>query len=126
MSTTSTMESRVRRSRIEQTNVDEYNMDDDDYEPYIPIAQRKQAKFNALVSSSRPSQSSRRAQLEAAEENEEELEEEERQRENARIERTLLMEAQEVHERKAAEGAFVVCSQLSRGLTTLTFRCEKD
>ena len=99
------MESPTKRPRIEQTKSEEYSYDDDDYEPYIPIAQRKQAKFNALVSSSRPSRSGRRAQLEVPEENGEELEEEERRRELARNERTLLMEAQEVHQQKAAEGS---------------------
>ena len=98
------MESPAKRPRIEQSTT-EYSLEDDDYEPYIPIAKRRQEKFNALASSSRPSRSSRRVQLEPAEENNEELDEEEAQRERARRERTLLMEAQEVHQQRAAEGS---------------------
>ena len=41
---------------------------------------------------------------------EDEEREEERRREKARNERTLLMEAQEVHDKKAAEGSHITKS----------------
>ena len=56
-------------------------------------------------SGNRDASRSKRALAEALEREEAENEEEERRKEKARIERTLLLEAQEVHLRKAAEGA---------------------
>jgi len=77
----------------------------DDYEPYIPVAQRRQAKLAKL--SQRGATSERDIAKQFQQENDEKEDEElerERLREKARKERTLLMEAQEVHSKKAAEG----------------------
>ncbi|KAF8334129.1 P-loop containing nucleoside triphosphate hydrolase protein [Cantharellus anzutake] len=84
--------------------------DDDDYEPYIPVAQRRQQKLAKFatrgVSTNRLSKLklSRDPDRERDEEREEE-EEEERLKEKLRKERTLLEEAQEVHRKKDLEDA---------------------
>ena len=93
-----------RRRTQRSPSPPQYTLDDDDsYEPYIPVAQRRQAKLAKLTSwgasGDKPD-----AQKQQEQEREDEEREEERQREKARKERTLLMEAQEVHDRKAAEG----------------------
>ena len=100
-------ESAYKRRRTQRSPSPEYKLDDDDtYEPYIPIAQRKQAKLAKLTSWGTGNDKDKAKKLkEEEEEREDEEREEERRRERARKERTLLMEAQEVHERKAAEGA---------------------
>ncbi|KAJ4480433.1 P-loop containing nucleoside triphosphate hydrolase protein [Lentinula edodes] len=93
---------RIRRSHSPPT----YKLEDDDdaYVPYVPVAQRRQEKLAKLSSWGRAkngAQDTRREQ----EELEDEAKEEEKRREKARKERTLLMEAQDVHSRKAAEDA---------------------
>ncbi|KZT03584.1 P-loop containing nucleoside triphosphate hydrolase protein [Laetiporus sulphureus 93-53] len=82
-----------------------YNLDEENdlYEPYIPVVQRRQAKLAKLTSWS-TDKGKAKLQQEEQDEREDEEREEERRREKARKERTLLMEAQEVHEKKAAEG----------------------
>jgi ATP-dependent RNA helicase DDX41 len=86
---------------------DEYNLDaqDEHYEPYVSIAQRRQAKLAKFSSRGVDSGRERaKKQLEELEEHEDAEKEEENRRERARKERTLLMEAEEVHTRKAIEG----------------------
>jgi ATP-dependent RNA helicase DDX41 len=101
------MDSTTKRRRIERSPSPSYKLDgdDDEYEPYIPLSQRRQeklAKFSSLgVNAER--QKAKRIQ-EEQEEREDALKEEERLREKARKERTLLVEAQEVQKRKADEG----------------------
>ena len=104
-----------------------YKLDDDDtYEPYISVAQRREAKLAKLSAlSSTDARDKARKQLEELLEKEDAEREEERRREGARKERTLLLEAQEVHSRKAAEGG--------RAMSTLllvspprTVRCKED
>ncbi|KAF9258099.1 P-loop containing nucleoside triphosphate hydrolase protein [Marasmius fiardii PR-910] len=98
----------TKRRRIERSPSPTYKLDDeeDDYEPYIPVAQRRQtklAKLSSLGASTDTAQSSRPQKEQ--DEPEDEDEEEEKRREKSRKERTLLMEAQEVHSKKAAEDA---------------------
>ncbi|KAI0371819.1 DEAD-domain-containing protein [Pilatotrama ljubarskyi] len=85
-----------------------YKLDDEDdsYEPYVPVAQRRQAKLAKLTSWGANAEKDKAKQLqEEQDERDDEEREEERRREKARKERTLLMEAQEVHDKKAAEDA---------------------
>ncbi|KZT66838.1 DEAD-domain-containing protein [Daedalea quercina L-15889] len=98
-------ESVPKRRRIQRSPSPEYKLDDEDkYEPYVPVAQRRQAKLAKLTSWG-TDKSKAAAQQQEQDERDDEEREEERRRERARKERTLLMEAQEVHERKAAEDA---------------------
>ncbi|KAI0085390.1 P-loop containing nucleoside triphosphate hydrolase protein [Irpex rosettiformis] len=99
----------AKRRRVQRSPTPEYKLDDDDgdsYVPYVPVAQRRQAKLAKLTSwGANPDKGKASRQEEEQEEKEGEEREEERLREKARKERTLLMEAQEVHDRKAAEDA---------------------
>ncbi|KAJ7632319.1 P-loop containing nucleoside triphosphate hydrolase protein [Roridomyces roridus] len=96
------MQSQPKRRRVERSPSPTYNLDDEDgYEPYVPVAQRRQEKLARLSSWRTPSD---KKQQDDIEEREDEEKEEERRRERARKERTLLMEAQDVHSRKAVEG----------------------
>ncbi|KAI0060852.1 P-loop containing nucleoside triphosphate hydrolase protein [Artomyces pyxidatus] len=79
-------------------------LDDDNYEPYIPVAQRRQAKLAKLTSLG-TTDSKAKQQRETEEDREDEEREEERRREKARKEKSLLAEAQEVHSKKDAEDA---------------------
>ncbi|OJA11600.1 hypothetical protein AZE42_01960 [Rhizopogon vesiculosus] len=102
------MESTPKRRRISRSPSPTYKLDDedDDYVPYVPVAQRREAKLAKLSSLSTVSDRTKaRKQLEELLEREDAEREEEHQREKTRKERPLLMEAQEVHERKAAENA---------------------
>ena len=82
--------------------------DQDDFVPYIPAAQRRQAKLAKLTSWGVNNDKERaKQQQREQDEREDEEREDERRREKARKERTLLMEAQEVHGRKAVEGKFL-------------------
>ncbi|KIO13130.1 hypothetical protein M404DRAFT_12200 [Pisolithus tinctorius Marx 270] len=97
-----------KRRRIQRSPSPTYKLDDEDdsYEPYVPVAQRraaKLAKLSSLTSSSAREKAKR--QLEELLAKEDAEQEEESRRERARKERTLLLEAQEVHSRKAAEDA---------------------
>lgn len=108
------MDSTTKRRRIERSPSPVYKLDEDDdsYKPYVPVAQRRQeklAKYSSLgVNAER--QKAKRLQ-EEQEEREDALKEEERLREKARKERTLLLEAQEVQRRKAAEGVLGPCCE---------------
>ncbi|KAI0003293.1 P-loop containing nucleoside triphosphate hydrolase protein [Russula compacta] len=100
-------ESTAKRRRIQRSPSPQYRIDDGyDYEPYVPVAQRRQAKLaklSALGSSAgRDDLSAARA---AEEEQEDEEQEQERRREKVRRGRALLVEAQEVHSKKASEDA---------------------
>ncbi|KAI0713304.1 P-loop containing nucleoside triphosphate hydrolase protein [Earliella scabrosa] len=97
-----------KRARIQRSPSPVYKLDDEDdsYEPYVPVAQRRQAKLAKLTSWGANAEKDKARRLqEEQEERDDEEREEERRREKARKERTLLMEAQEVHDRKAAEDA---------------------
>lgn len=97
-----------KRRRVERSPLPTFKLDDEDdtYEPYIPVAQRRQAKLAKLTSWGANSDKERtRRQQREQEEREDEANEEEARRETLRKERTLLMEAQEVHSKKAAEDA---------------------
>lgn len=95
----------TKRRHPQRSPSPQYSLDDESYEPYVPISQRRQEKLAKLsslgVASGR--HKARRIQ-EEQEEREDALKEEERRREKARTERTLLFEAQEVQRRKAVEG----------------------
>lgn len=109
--TMSASEPSVKRRRVQRSPSPSLKLDDDDnYEPYVPVAQRRQAKLaklSALGSSSRDKSQEAR---EAEDERENEEQEEERRREKVRRGRALLVEAQEVHSKKASEG--MRCSHL--------------
>jgi ATP-dependent RNA helicase DDX41 len=99
-------ETTAKRRRIQRSPSPQYRIDeDDDYKPYIPVAQRRQAKLvklSALGPSTGPDNA--RESQGAEEEREDEEQEEERRREKVRRARALLVEAQEVHSKKASEG----------------------
>ncbi|KAI0928179.1 hypothetical protein AcV5_005827 [Taiwanofungus camphoratus] len=98
-------ESAPKRRRIQRSSSPAYTLDEDaSYEPYVPVAQRRQAKLAKLTSWGTDKGKTKLPE-EEEDEREDEQREEERRREKARKERTLLMEAQEVHEKKAAEDA---------------------
>ncbi|KAJ7074416.1 P-loop containing nucleoside triphosphate hydrolase protein [Mycena amicta] len=79
---------------------------DDSYEPYVSVAQRRKEKLAKFTSWATPStQATAKKQLQELEDNEDAEKEEENRRERARRDRTLLVEAQEVLSKKAAEGA---------------------
>ncbi|KAF9475315.1 DEAD-domain-containing protein [Pholiota conissans] len=98
--------SELSKRRQERSPSPVYKLDDadDSYEPYIPVAQRRQAKLAKLANLGMKSEKSTAQQLQQElDEREDAQREEERTRERARKERTLLLEAQEVHSKKAAE-----------------------
>lgn len=85
------------------------DLDDENYEPYIPVAQRRQAKLAKLSTLGiNASKAVANQAQDALDEMEDAQREEETRREKARKERTLLAEAQEVHSKKAVEGELVV------------------
>ena len=97
----------AKRRRTERSQSPVYNLDEEDYQPYVPVQQRRQDRLAQLTNRRGPESKQERArrEREEREEREDEEREEERRREKARKERTLLMEAQDVHSRQAAEGA---------------------
>jgi ATP-dependent RNA helicase DDX41 len=92
-------------------NTEEYILEDDDadYEPYIPLAQRREAKLARLAQLSARADSNLSLHDEQAsrEEQEDVEREEERERDRLRREKTLLVEAQEVHSRRAAASTLI-------------------
>ncbi|KAF7295193.1 DEAD-box ATP-dependent RNA helicase 35 [Mycena indigotica] len=98
------MSSSSKRRRVERSPTPTYNLDDD-YEPYIPVAQRRKEKLAKLTSWTGPTTQTTVNKRQELEDNEDVEREEERMREIERRERTLLVEAQEVLSRKAAEDA---------------------
>lgn len=100
------MESIQRRRARSPSPVYNLDAEDDTYEPYIPIDQRRKERLAKLSSLGVNNEkgSVKKAQDEL-DEREDAQREEEVRREKARKERTLLLEAQEVHLKKAAEGS---------------------
>jgi len=102
-----------------------YNLDDQDdsYEPYIPIAKRRQEKMAKLsswgINAGKPKM---KRQEEEEDEREDALKEEELRREKTRKERTLLIEAQEVHLQKAAQGLLRLSMAYHSIYATLRFQ----
>ena len=98
---------RVQRSPSPQFRIE----NDGDYEPYIPVAQRRQAKLaklSAWGTSTSTTRDDAREARRVEEEREDEEQEEERRREKVRRGRALLVEAQEVHSKKASEGVWLL------------------
>ncbi|KAF9792318.1 DEAD-domain-containing protein [Thelephora terrestris] len=101
--------SHKRRRIVQRSPSPQYKLDDEenvDYEPYVPVAQRRQEKLAKL--SSWAKSLNKRGIISTTEDRPEELQdedEEEIRRETLRKDRTLLAEAQEVHLKKAAEDA---------------------
>ncbi|THH05977.1 hypothetical protein EW145_g4402 [Phellinidium pouzarii] len=93
-----------KRRHLDRSPPPDYKLDDTTdgaYEPYIPVAQRRQAKLAAIASRGLDRKKAADQLLEADQADRDE--EEGRQRERDRKERTLLLEAQEVHRKKAVE-----------------------
>ena len=102
------MSDSVKRRRIQRSPSPQYKMEsDEEYEPYVPVAQRRQEKLSKLSAwgSSTARDNFREARVD--EEREDEEQEEERRREKVRRGRALLVEAQEVHSKKASEGVYL-------------------
>ncbi|KIM48989.1 hypothetical protein M413DRAFT_15213 [Hebeloma cylindrosporum] len=98
------MESTKRRRARSPSPIYKLDDADDSYEPYIPVAQRRQEKLAKLSTLGVNSEKNSATKLqEDLDDREDEQREEETRRERARKERTLLLEAQEVHLKKAAE-----------------------
>lgn len=117
---------RIRRSLSPAYNIDDQGDQGDSYEPYIPVAQRREAKLAKLTSWGANAEKDRaKKQLEELEERKDEEEEEAKRKEKTRKERTLLMEAQDVHSKRAEEGGFPFFLLVSRHLHQW-FRCKKN
>lgn len=119
------MESAKRQRIRSPSPVYTFDDQDDSYEPYVPIAKRRQEKLTKLSSwGINAGKSKTKKQQEEADEREDALREEELKKEKARKERTLLIEAQEVHLQKAAQGLLCLCmSMVYRSFyTTLRFQ----
>ncbi|EIW85332.1 P-loop containing nucleoside triphosphate hydrolase protein [Coniophora puteana RWD-64-598 SS2] len=102
----SELASKRRRVQRSPSPTFKYDDEDDSYEPYVPVAQRRAAKLAKLSSFGVNSDRQKaKKQLEELLELEDAEREEEKRRERARKERTLLVEAQEVHSRRAVEDA---------------------
>ena len=102
-----------RRRDVSPETEQRYSLvDGDEYEPYIPVAERRQIQLakignRGLTKTSSPNPNSLRDNGREWDEEEEGKEEEgERLKEKLRKERTLLEEAQEVHRKKDIEGMF--------------------
>lgn len=121
--------SHKRRRLVQRSPSPQYKLDDeenDDYEPYVPVAQRRQEKLAKLSSWAKTL--NKRGLTSTTEDQTDELQhedEEEIRREKLRKDRTLLAEAQEVHLKKAAEGT---CSpSLPETLAYSRYsRCHED
>lgn len=100
----------LKRRRVQRSPSPTYKLDDQDeqtYEPYIPVAQRQQAKLARLSAWTAKPVATKSAEEQAKEdavERQAQEKEEDARREKQRKERTLLLEAQEVHSKKAAQG----------------------
>jgi ATP-dependent RNA helicase DDX41 len=102
----------AKRRRTARSLSPVYNLnEDEDYQPYIPVEKRRQERLSLLKNRRGPEtkQERDRREREEREEDEANEREEERQKEKVRRERALLLEAQEVHLRKAAEGKHKSC-----------------
>nr|GAT58030.1 DEAD-box protein abstrakt [Mycena chlorophos] len=95
--------SSTTRKRVARSPSPTYKLDDEeDYQPFVSVAQRRKEKLAKFTSWAGPSAKRRQQEQQEIEDAEKE---QEREREQARRERTLLVEAQEVLSRKAAEDA---------------------
>ena len=128
LETRSDMEAPQKRRRVERSPSPVLKIDDNDDFQYIPAAQRRQAKLAKLTSRGNPSDKNKALrQQQEQEEREDEEREEERRREKARKERTLLMEAQEVHDRRAAEGmSNLYTNTITLPNELLHYRCKEN
>lgn len=120
-------ETPAKRRRIQRSPSPTYKLDDEDeaYEPYVPVAKRRQEKLAKLTSWGLNADKERaKKQQDALDEREDAEREEELRREKARKERTLLMEAQEVHSKRDVEGMFVCHFSIS--LTHSPRRCKEN
>lgn len=119
----------TKRRRVQRSPTPEYKLDDDDdsYVPYVPVAQRRQAKLAKLTSwGANADKDKAKQQQQEQDEKEDEEREEELRREKARKERTLLMEAQEVHSRKAVEGTWMQSGYFKCVTELESVRFEED
>ncbi|KAL5531326.1 hypothetical protein ACEPAG_4203 [Sanghuangporus baumii] len=100
-------ESAQKRRRVTRSPSPQYRLDngEDNYVPYVPIAQRRQAKLAAIKSRTLKDRADTPERSAPEREQLEEENEEEKQKERERRERTLLLEAQEIHRKKAVEDA---------------------
>ncbi|KIY51152.1 P-loop containing nucleoside triphosphate hydrolase protein [Fistulina hepatica ATCC 64428] len=98
------MESPPDRRPVQRSLSPAYSLDDEeeDYEPYIPIAQRRQQKLAKLTSWGSRDKSTVTQKEDVKDD---EQDEEEKLRERDRKKRTLLFEAQQVHQQKAQQDA---------------------
>ena len=97
------MESPPKRRRITRSPSPQYKLDDEDpdsYEPYVPVAQRRQDKLAKLTLRNIDKERQRESEQAA-----DAAREEQRRRERERRQKTLLVEAQAVHSQKEAENA---------------------
>ena len=103
-----TTRSSSTRQQQDHSHSPTYQLDDenDAYEPYIPVIKRRQEKLAKLTSWGSHGEKENPRTDDASQEREQgDFErEDELRREKKRKERTLLIEAQEVHSRKSAEG----------------------
>ena len=120
--------SHKRRRLFHRSPSPQYKLDDeenDEYEPYVPVAQRRQEKLAKFSSWAKTSD--KRGPASASEDRTDQLQdedEEEIRREKLRKDRTLLTEAQEVHLKKAAEGGCLPCFPVT--LVYHNPRCNED
>lgn len=100
-------EAASKNPRIRRSPSPAYKLDDEDdsYRPYVSVSQRQQEKRAKLLSlgASSVQLKVKRLQEEGTDAKDDQNDEDAR-REKARKEKTLLVEAQEVHRRKALEG----------------------
>jgi ATP-dependent RNA helicase DDX41 len=103
------MATRSGSTRQQRSHSPTYKLDDESeaYEPYIPVIKRRQEKLAKLTSWSSHGEKDKPRKDDASQEHDlgDFEREDELRRERTRKERTLLIEAQEVHLRKAAEDA---------------------
>ncbi|KAF8738611.1 hypothetical protein AX14_010908 [Amanita brunnescens Koide BX004] len=95
------------KSRHTESSSPKHVLDDEDetYVPYVPVIKRRQEKLAKLTSWSSSIEREKLKKRDGSQELEDVANEDELLKERTRKERTLLMEAQEVHLRKVAEEA---------------------
>ncbi|KIY70029.1 P-loop containing nucleoside triphosphate hydrolase protein [Cylindrobasidium torrendii FP15055 ss-10] len=117
-----------KRRRVQRSPTPELKLDDvgDDYQPYIPVSQRRQAKLAKYTSwgTSTEKTAAQRAQQE--QEQKDAGEEAASIAEQKRRERTLLMEAQEVHLKKEAEDAQKTAEEKEHDADEVIFNAIKS
>lgn len=118
-------ESPPKRRRVQRSpSPPQYRLDDEaeDYKPYVPVSQRRQEKLAKFASRGANTDKNAAQRHREQQEKEEAANEAESEREKQRRERTLLMEAQEVHSKKAAQGSVsLICVAPINNC-----RCKKD